>query len=449
MALNRHTAPANGVFRATEIPSLEAMPLSSGVVAYHRRTSAQGLLRLDLMVRAGSGFQPRPLLSQLSDLLLKEGCREVRDASGQVTCSALSTAETADLFDRYGAYVYYSTMMEYVIVTVCVRTEYLAPSLTLLRNLYAFPAYPEEGIRLNLELRQQQWKIDREKVQVAASMKMNELLFGADHPYGRMLREEDFQAVDRAELLAFHDRFYRPENTLLVATGDVGEQELAVMERIFGVGLSRMLSEAGETVEAAATSLPDMPPPHPSAEKTAFISKPGALQAAVRFSLPAVGQQHPDFHGLQILNALLGGYFGSRLMTSLREEKGYTYGIQSTHTVYRDYSYIDIETQTAVGFVEPLIDGVWAEMDRLVREPVTAAELDRLRNHLYGEYARMVDGPFAFSDLFLSARMSGEEMSECFARQLEAVGAVTPDDLQRLARTYLRKEDFFLVKAGG
>ncbi len=435
---DRNVPPAIGTFQMVEIPSMDCRVLKNGMRVSYIHTPVEGLVRVDLVVRAGSAFQPRPLVAQLSNLLLKEGCRETYDENGKIVCKAMNAAEVADCFDGYGAYVYYSTMMEYVIVTLCTPTKYIRENLTILRNLHAFPQYPEEGLRLNLQLREQQWRIDREKVHVMASMKMNEVLFGQDHPYGRMLREEDFRSLDPQALHDFHNRFHTPENTQLVVTGDVDEQVLTCMEELFGT-LKPCDNPSGRLC---------LIQPQPSSQKVWLIPKKGASQAAVRLSLPTIGEEHADFHGLHVLNALLGGYFGSRLMMSLRERKGYTYGIYSTHTVYNNFSYIDIDTQTAIANVHPVIDGVWEEIEKLSTEPVKDEELGRLRNYLYGEYARMLDGPFSLSDMFVSSLVSGQDMTVCHKQQLDVLRDITPEELRRLAEKYLRPEDFYIVSAG-
>ncbi|MBO5819074.1 MAG: insulinase family protein, partial [Bacteroidales bacterium] len=151
---------------------------------------------------------------------------------------------------------------------------------------------------------------------------------------------------------------------------------------------------------------------------------------------------------LKVLNTLLGGYYGSRLMTSIREEKAYTYGIFSSHTVYRNASYIDIETQTDIRFVKPLIAAVYEEIERLQNEKVSEKELSILRQYLSGEFARMMDGPFTLSDLYISTASVGMPLSS-LETQMQAMKEVSADDLQTLAQRYLRKASAYEVCVGG
>ncbi len=409
------------------LPSLHTTRLSSGIPLLYRNTQCPDLLRLDLIVHAGSVFQERPLVAAFTNMLLKEGCQG--KSSGQV----------AELFDACGAFLYYSIGMEYAYINLLTPKKCYRETLSLLRDLYVSPAYPGHDVKVVVEQRYHNYLVDREKVHVRATTKMNELLFGENHPYGRQLREEDFENFDRSLLVDFHQRYYVPARTELVLVGDVGEAELALTEEIFGVGLP-------------AAYLPDeavdFPPACPAAPGSYFVPKADALQAAVRFSFPLVGQSHPDFVGLKLLNTLLGGYYGSRLMTSIREEKAYTYGIFSSHTIYRNASYIDIETQTDLRFVKPLIAAVYEEIERLQCEKVSDKEMEILRQYLSGEYARMMDGPFTLSDLYISTASVGMPLAS-LEEQMREMQAVTPERLQELAQIYLRPDAAYELSVGG
>ena len=411
-----------------DIPELNRLLLPGGVEVDYLDTGCRNLVRVDLMCRAGALFQPRPLVAMLTNLLLKEGCR------------GMSSAEIAEKFDSFGAFLYCSSGMEYTYVNLCTTRKFYRQTLTLLRDIWQSPTFPEHDLKVVLEQRYQQMIIDRRKVKVMSSLKMNELLFGPSHPYGRALEEADFEHFDRGLLADFHARYYGPGRTRLVLTGDVDQEVLDITGQVFGLH--------GVGTASVQDDTQDYPLAQPSASHRCFLPKADSLQASVRFSLPTVGQEHPDFMGLKVLNALLGGYFGSRLMATVREEKGYTYGIFSTHTVYRKDSYIDIETQTALEYVPALIEAVFQEMDKLKKEPAGAEEMQLLRNYLSGEYARMMDGPFALSDLYIAAESVGMDMTG-YRRQLVVMNRISAEELQDLARRYFHEDDFYLVVAGG
>lgn len=425
--MNRNVPPKIGVMQAVEIPRLECLALSNGIKLHYKNTADADLVRFDLVVKAGSVFQSRPMVAFMTNLLLKEGCK------------GLSSAQVAERFDAYGAFVYYSCSMEYATVTLCSPKRYFQETLALLRDLYVAPTFPARDLKIALAQRLQDYYIGREKVQVQAAQQMSSLLFGKEHPYGRILQESDFKHFDRELLRQYHRTYYRPENTFLVLTGDVQESECQSVQRIFGEELPGYDAVVSEYV---------YPPICPSEQKKLFLPKEDSVQAAVRLSMPVVGQEHPDFLGLKVMNTAFGGYFGSRLMKSIREEKGYTYGIYSTMTVYRQQSYLDIETQTAVPYAHAVIDAVYEEMAKMREKPMAEEELTSLRNYLSGEYARMMDGPFSLSDLFVSVETIGLDMS-FYKQQMEVMRNITADDIQQLAQRYLLPDDFYVVRVGG
>lgn len=420
--------PQIGQLPPMPIPELYHTVLSSGVSVHYRPTHAPDLVRLDIMTQAGAAFQTRKMVAHFSNLLLKEGC------------NGLSASQIAERFDYYGAYLYYSGGMEYMFITLCTPRKHFYETVSLLRDIYTQPSYPESETRLALEQRYQRWKIDKEKVQVVANTQMNELLFGANHPYGKQLSESDFEHFDSHLLHEFHDLYYRPSRTTLVLTGDIRPDTLDSLESAFGQGWN--LHDSSSQLPLAS-----YPPASPSSEKVVFLPRKDCLQSALRFSLPLPGIGHPDFIGLKVLNTVLGGYFGSRLMTSLREEKGYTYGIQSSHTIYRDSSYIDISTQTATQYTDLLRSGVYSEMQKLCDCPLAPEEMRLVRNYLSGEYARILDGPFSLSDLFISAESVGMPMSQ-YEHELQVMKQISPSDLQALARKYLVKGNMYEVCVG-
>ena len=153
--------------------------------------------------------------------------------------------------------------------------------------------------------------------------------------------------------------------------------------------------------------------------------------------LPVIGRENPDFFALKLLCTILGGYFGSRLMSNIREEKGYTYGISSSIAAMRYGSYLTISTQTGTEFTRPLIDEVFAEIDRLRNEPVPTDEFITVQNYLRGDMARTLDSPFSIADYYLSLK-SNDLPVEYFAQQDEAIRQLSPGDLLSAAQKISR-----------
>ena len=185
----------------------------------------------------------------------------------------------------------------------------------------------------------------------------------------------------------------------------------------------------------------------PEATHLAITHRQGALQSGIRMGQPVIGSDHPDYPLLTMLNLVLGGYFGSRLMTNIREEKGYTYGISSHIVSMRDGAYFTIVTETGTEYTRPLIDEVRNEIVLLCSTPIPQDELETARNYLQGRRARALDSPFSMSDYFVSSIISGTPL-DYFNTEDEIIRTATADDLLRVARTHLNPDNLYTAIAG-
>jgi len=177
------------------------------------------------------------------------------------------------------------------------------------------------------------------------------------------------------------------------------------------------------------------------------VERGEALQSAVRIGMLTMERCHPDYLKFRVLVTLLGGYFGSRLMSNIREEKGYTYGISAGYASYPGQGLLAISAETANQYVEPLIAEVYREISRLQNEKVSVEELVMVKNYMLGDMCRSCESAFSLADgwIFLQASGLGETY---FADAMQAVKDVTPDEIRDLACKYLRKEDLKEIVVG-
>ena len=150
------------------------------------------------------------------------------------------------------------------------------------------------------------------------------------------------------------------------------------------------------------------------ANKEEFIEVENALQSAIMMGNEAIAKSHPDYVPLYVANAVLGGYFGSRLMNNIREEKGYSYGIGSYLISNKHLNYLLITTEVGVKHTASAVEEIKKEIERLQNELVGENELRRVKNYLKGKLLRMFDGVFPSMDRFLSARVLGIEYAFLF-----------------------------------
>jgi predicted Zn-dependent peptidase len=177
------------------------------------------------------------------------------------------------------------------------------------------------------------------------------------------------------------------------------------------------------------------------------IEKTGAVQTAFRIGSSTINKRHPDYPGLKILNTILGGYFGSRLMKNIREEKGFTYGIHSSVNSLDQAGFKMISTEVGKQYARQAADEIYREILRLQKEPVGPGELEVVRNYMLGEMIRMFDGPFAIAESFKSVWEFGMDFGY-FINLMNSVKTISADEIMRLAAVYYKIEDLYEVSAG-
>jgi predicted Zn-dependent peptidase len=261
-------------------------------------------------------------------------------------------------------------------------------------------------------------------------------VFGADNPYGRQVREDDFSSLDREKLSSFHRRFYSPSNMAIIISGIIPSGIASHLDHYFG-NIRPQDFERLEERQAFTGSL----------RKKVHISRKGNLQTAIRIGSATINKRNPDYPALKILDTVLGGYFGSRLMKNIREDKGYTYGIRSSVSSLDLSGYKIISTDVGSENTLNALNEIYSEIGRLQNEFVEENELEVVRNYMAGEMLRMFDGPFSTAESFRSAWEFGLDLSY-YNKFAEKIRSISPDEIKELANKYYKIEELYQVTAG-
>lgn len=426
--LDRNISPPIVPIDDIRFASLKSCQLSCGTPLYYLDQGDQEVVRIDLMVSAGKWNQTKPLVSSLTNLMLKEGAGN------------LSSKQIAEQLDYYGSWLQLSDGFHYSYLTVYTLNKFFKETLAILQKMFQEPTFPEDIFETLVNRFKRQFLVNNEKVQYLANKTFVKTLFGTSHPYGQSAELDDYDRVTVDDLKEFHRRYYQSNTLRIILSGKVTDEMIATCDSLCIKNKSRLISsETGEPLSFSPEK--ELP------RGRVFVEKKGALQNAVRMGLPVINRSHPDFPGLRVVNTLLGGYFGSRLMSSIREEKGYTYGISSIMTTLQHAAYLSIATETACEHTEALIAEVYREITRLQTEPVSSQELEMVKNYMLGDFTRSLDGTFSLIDAHLSLLATGMEV-DFLHRQVEAVKKSTPEEIKSLAQRYLNKEMFVEVVAG-
>lgn len=408
-----------------QISSAKQFSLSNNIPVYSIHSGTEEIVKIDLLFRAGSWFQPKPLLAKASNEMLSEG-------SGKFT-----SQEIAERFDFYGAFLKTNANKDVATVSVLTLKKYLKETLDILTDILINPTYPEEELKTYIKHKKQEFLLERSRVNNLSKIKFNEGLFGNHHPYGKMLHLEDHDNVTREDLANFHKNYYTAGNCEILLTGKTDESVHQTIDEFLGTS---------QWKKEGKTHSPDYVP-FTTSENEIYTPKENAVQSAVRIGKIIFGKHHPDFPGIQVLNTILGGYFGSRLMKKVREEKGYTYGIHSLLVPLVNEGYFVIVSEVGAGVCRKAISAVYEEMKKLRNEKVGRDELNMVKNYMLGQLLRTFDGPLPTSATYLNL-IELRLKEDYYQKMVDTINQITAEDIQELANKYLKEEDMIRSIAG-
>ena len=427
MKLQRTKVPASKEIKRLSFEKAKKQILRNGIELYSINAGEQDILKIDFIFAAGEWYQSTPLVSSSTLQLLQEGS------------SLYSGDDIAEKLDFMGSYVYYNAAKHTDTITVYTLQKHFEETIQIIEDLIKNPRFPEEKFRTYVAKKQQQYAIEREKVEVIAQKKFAQVIFGIQHPYGISHEPEEFLNLQTSHLKKFHTQYYNSENCRIILSGKIKSDHYSIISQHFG--------EKPWNVRESITTLPEFII-EPSEQKHHFIEKAGAVQSALRVGKILINKYNPDYPSLQILNTILGGYFGSRLMSNIREEKGYTYGIGSGIISHKTAGYFVIVSQVGTDVCAKALNEVYYELKRLRTETIPFDELQTVKNYMKATIARNFDGPFALSDSFKTI-LEYDLGYEYYTRFWNKINKISTSELKNLANTYLDEGSMYEIIAGG
>jgi predicted Zn-dependent peptidase len=406
------------------IPEAEVFRLDNGIPAYMIEAGTEDIMRIEFTFRAGQVKENLPLLASTTNIMLSEGSQNC------------SSEELSSLLDYYGTYYNLSVEKDRAGLTLFFLNKHIDKVLELCRELLFRPVFPKAELNSLLKKRLRWYLINREKVQNLATDKFFESVFGREHPYGRQVVEQDFERINQENVIDFYSKYYTTDNMAIILSGKLHNNTTSLLNEYFGNIIPKNTNSIATDNYLKGEKI-----------KKVHINKSGTVQTAIRIGSLTINKRHKDYPGLKILDSILGGYFSSRLMKNIREEKGYTYGISSSLSSLDLKGYKVISTEVSRNNCRQTIDQIYKEIRNLQSLPVNKEELNIVRNYMSGEMLRMFDGPFALAESFKSAWEFGLD-NTYYYRLAEKIKTIEPDEIIELARTYYNIDDLYEITAG-
>lgn len=398
----------------------EQFTLDNGVPVYSINAGAQEVTLVELVFNAGNWYEDQNIVAGTTNFLLKNGT------------SKKTAFEINEHFEYYGAYLNRNCYNETANITLHCLNKHLKDVLPVVSELITDSVFTEEEIAIYKQNQIQRLKVSLQKCDFVANRFIDEYVFGFNHPYGRYTSIPDFEAIKREQIFKFYNDYYINGKCIIFVAGHLPDDIFKQLNAVFGhLPLNKnTIAEKNFTVAPSSN------------KKQRIINDPTGVQGAVRIARPFPNRHHPDFIKVQVLNNLLGGFFGSRLMSNIREDKGYTYGIHSYFENHVKDSAWMISTEAGRDVCEATINEVYKEMEILKKELVDEEELLLVKNYMIGSILGDLDGPFQIIARWKNYILNGLDESY-FYNSINTIKTITAEEIQKLAQKYFVKEEFY------
>ena len=378
-------------------------------------------IKIDFIWHAGSKYESKKLISKLCNKLLLSGTKSL---------NALTINEK---IDALGGYVSFDHNADHGGFTIFGLNHNIKSIVEIVLNAFQNVTFNESEISKLIAIEKKNFDLNNEKVNVLARREFNKQLFGNGHYYSKNTESKDFELVKQTDIINFYKENYQSKQPCIFLVGQV--------DHLF----IKLLDDFAANYPASISNFDVIEPQQQF--KRVHISKENAVQSALRIGKLCINKKHKDYTHFQIMNTVLGGFFGSRLMKNIREEKGYTYGIGSGIAALENATYFFIATEVGKENVQATIDEVFIEMQELKSTLIKEEELEIVKNYMLGSFLKNSDGPIPMMEKYKNIYFADLDESY-YLDYFNKIQEAKPEDILYVAKKYLKKASFSIVTAG-
>jgi zinc protease len=377
------------------------------------------VLMIEFIFYAGNCYENKNGVAAATNYLLKNGT------------STKTALQINEFFEYYGAFLNRSCKHEHANITLHCLSKHLNVLLPVIKEIITDSIFPGDELEIYKQNSKQKLSVNLQKCDFVANRLIDVYLYGKDHPYGKVNTAADYDDLQTHDLKNFHKNFYQEGKYIMFAAGKLPADFNEQLNKNFGD------IKVNQAIELPLNTL------LPEQQKKFRISNDAnGVQGAVRIARPFPNRHHPDFKKVTVLNTLLGGFFGSRLMANIREEKGYTYGIHSYLQNQIQQTAWLISTEAGKDVCEATVAEVYNEMNLLREELIDEEELLLVKNYIMGTNLGDLDGPFHIIARWKNLILNDLD-ENYFYDSVKTIKNITAKELKDLANKYLVPEDFF------
>ena len=420
--MNRKTAPAikDAIDYTLLLKPYEHSRLDNGIDVYSVNAGAQEVIQIEIVFYAGNSFDQQKGVAAATNFLLKNGT------------SQKSAFQINEAFEYYGGYCNRTCYNETAVVSLHSLTKHVDKLLPVIHEMLTDSVFPEEELKVYQQNAKQRLKVNLQKAEFVAGRLIDSYVYGEQHPYGVYTNPLDIDNLTTEACKGFYKERYLNGNCIIFVAGNLPKDIIQQLNSVFG-----KLSVSKHEVKIPVYHV------MPAIEKKYRIENDdNAVQGAIRLASPFPNKNHPDFKKAMVLNTVFGGFFGARLMSNIREDKGYTYGIYSYIQNHLQNTAWMVSTEAGKDVSEATIEEIYKEMKRLREEKIGEEELLLVRNYMVGGILGELDGPFQIMAKWKNIILNNLD-ENYFYDSVHEIKTVSADTLMELANKYLLPENFY------
>lgn len=403
-----------------ELKPYEFYALDNDIPVYTINAGAQEVIQIEIVFYAGNFFERQKGVAAATNFLLKNGTTKH------------NAFELNEAFEYYGSYCNRACYNETAVLSLHTLSKHITKLLPVMQEMLTDAVFPLEELETYKQNSKQRLKVNLQKAEFVAGRLIDSYLYGEDHPYGTYTKMEDIDGLSIEAIKEFYRQYYLNGSCSIFVAGNIPANMQQLLNDFFGK----------LTVSKPTGLLPEIKQSPASEKKYRIENDPASVQGAIRLAIPFPNRHHPDFKKVVVLNNVFGGFFGSRLMSNIREDKGYTYGIHSYIQNHILQSGWLISTEAGKDVCEATIKEIYKEMKKLREQKIDEEELLLVRNYMIGGILGELDGPFQIIAKWKNIILNNLD-GNYFYDSVNEIKTVTADELQQLANKYLQPKNFY------
>lgn len=422
--LDRTIAPELKKISPQSLPPYEVLFLETGTPVYYIPYPNMDVMSVEINFDACACNEQKSGLSSFTAKLLSEGTK------------FKSSFEVSQILDNLGSYFNVETNIDFSTVSVHNLTENFDKTINLTEEILKFPAFSEEEFDSLLARLYQSITVEEKKTAWQARRLFMNNLFGSKHPYANTVGREELNKISRDEIIDFYKQKFDLSNSFVVVAGGFNQKRIHErLEKLYS-NTNYRSPEWGKITQQPETNI-----------GLEVIKMEGYMQSSVRTGFHGFNRNHPDVYKMRVVNTILGGYFGSRLMSNIREEKGYTYGIGSAWITNKSAGYFTCASDVGSEFTKDTLIQIRIEMEKMRQEKVSEAELEIVKNYMLGKLVADLETPFQIADRLKYSVVYGLDAHE-LEKNFNEIQNASVDDILNLAQKYFDLENMVEVVCG-